>query len=193
MVIATSGRCLTKGEITMGVDIQLDSILLPWLDRYEFKSDPAGTADEVIAQLNDFYRDYESSGGYFRSGYNESDALWAMGLSWEDDVFPLRDAERKLPIAAARDLLAKIEARPLTPERCTEHIRANLTSGERRYQGRKSVQQMLDEMKAQVTGCELAEPEYDIEEFMPWRNRKRDTLMAILRRSIELNEPLSVS
>jgi hypothetical protein len=177
----------------MGVDIQLDSIFLPWLNRYKFKPRPTTTVDELVAYADEIYLDYESSGGYFRNAYNESDVMWAMGLSW-DDVFPLLDADRKLPITAARDLLAKIEARPLTRERCSAHIYANMTSGERTHQGHSSVQQFLDEMKAKATGCELAEAEPpDIEEFMPYWNRKRDTLIALLRRSIELDEPLNVS
>jgi hypothetical protein len=178
----------------MGVDIQLDSIFLPWLDRYEFKPPTINGAADAIDYLNGIYRDYESTGAYFRNAYNESDVMWAMGLSWYDDVFPLLDADGKLPIAAARDLLAKIEARPLTRERCSAHIYANMTNGQRTYQGRKSSQQMLDEMAAAATGLELAEAEPpEIEEFMPWWNRKRGTLMALLRRSIELGVPLSVS
>jgi hypothetical protein len=93
----------------MGVDIYLESIHLPHLERLENiplneRMTPlaAQTAEEEAHErANALFDGMRSSGGYFRNGYNNGDVMWVMGKSWPDTVGPMRDADGYLPIERA--------------------------------------------------------------------------------------------
>jgi hypothetical protein len=168
----------------MGVDIELRSVF---------------TEDVVDAALAKARRDasnpreygraihdaYTATGGYFRDPYNESGLFHALGMDWSKDVGPmLTDDEGswRLPIPAARHLLAELQAKPLTPA-MVEDV----------FTGRAKRGAMLT-----ILADALGEPDYEepspeqIAEMTAWLIKKRATLMALLRRSIDLNEPLLV-
>ena len=92
----------------MGADIYLNSVWEPFFAEYERRT------ERRRREPSETYEAFRSSGGYFRNAYNSSDIMWAMGLSWRH-VQTMLDAEHRLPIERARDLLALIETRPLTP------------------------------------------------------------------------------
>jgi hypothetical protein len=128
-----------------------------------------------------------ASGGYFRNGYNAGDVMWAMGLSWPDTVMPMLDADDRLPIERARELLAMIEARPLTREVIGRHYLENMTNGREQHPTTGPIAWIVD-------GAEAANklpPDFD--RICQFLQQKREDLLAILRKSIEMNEPLVCS
>jgi hypothetical protein len=128
-----------------------------------------------------------SSGGYFRNAYNGTDVMEAIGLSW-NTVLLMLDADRRLPIERARELITMIEARPLTREGYARH--------HEKY-GDGPLQGMHDKIKHEVTGETpiLTREEYanQLNAFFAFTSERREQLLAILRKSIALNEPLVVS
>src|SRR5258708_6958470 len=96
-----------------------------------------------------------ATGGYYRQPYNCSGLLPVLGLSWDDDIFPMLDHKRMLPIDGARHFLTALECRPISPS-------------------------------------DVEDAGDPVEMTAHWTKR-REILMALLRRSIETNEPLHVS
>jgi hypothetical protein len=166
----------------MGVDITLSSIFEPFFKNLEgsiaerrMKSDmqramAAGNIWKATQLPFDLYR---SSGGYFRNAYNSSDVMAAIGLSWEI-VFSMLDAEQRLPVERARELLAMIEARPLIRKEYARHLKSYGNGP-------------LDEAIGKPS------PLPDLDEAFAFVSERREQLLAILRKSIDLNEPLTCS
>jgi hypothetical protein len=86
----------------MGADIYLESIWSPIESRLAEELPPIPSRDD----LNKAFEQMAASGGYFRNGYNNSDIMWAMGLSWSDTVGAMLDGQDFLPIEKARELVA---------------------------------------------------------------------------------------
>ena len=149
----------------MGVDIYLPSIYEPFVANEDnFRPVAAG---DPVRYINAMFDRMRASGGYFRNGYNSGDVMWAMGLSWEGDVGPMLDEGHCLPIGRARELVALIEARPLTHERLGKVYLEELTDG--------------------------IEPHPDFEAWARFARERRAQLLALLQKSIELGEPLRCS
>jgi hypothetical protein len=178
----------------MGADIYLRSI-------YNASKDVPlnlrpNMSSEAFEELAAHKAKLEARGCYFRNGYNEGDVMWAMGLSWPHTVCPmlvsLCDDETGqprgdiLPVEQARKLVAIIEAHPLTREVVGAHIYKHFTDGRDEH----PMQQMLRPIIEKIVGeqPELAPPDFD--EMFTFLNQKRDRLLAILLKSIELDEPL---
>ena len=110
--------------------------------------------------------------------------MWAMGLSWPRTVGGMLNSEGYLPVERARELLAMIEARPLTKERLTQHYFDHITH---------SVEQHP------ITGWlfrslrELTPPPPDFDYLVAFLRQRRTELIALLKKSIALNEPLLCS
>jgi hypothetical protein len=49
--------------------------------------------------------------GYFRDSYNDSNLLWKFGLSWWNDIIPLLDDDRYLPVQKQKTLLTMLKER----------------------------------------------------------------------------------
>jgi hypothetical protein len=135
--------------------------------------------DAVIGYMNAIYKALEDTGNYYREGYNRFGLLPHLGLSWHDDVAPLLSEDRTLPINAARHFLVELESRPVSPAMTdTTHERAG-------------------PMEKLVESEGMIEPptadDIDHEATFEHLVRKRKVLIALLRRSIETNEPLDVS
>jgi hypothetical protein len=182
-----------KGANQMGADLRLKSIFDPWFADFEARGglDPAVTdAGDRIART---YTAYESSGGYLRNGYNAGDVMWAIGLSWHTTVLPMLDDKRQLPVDRARELVAMIEERPLTRERVAQHALENMDDDEQ-HPVMGSVMAMAHHAEEEVTRRPpppTLPP--DIDDLFGFLSRKRAILLALLRKSIELNEPLECS
>jgi hypothetical protein len=185
----------------MGVDITLNSIWEPWFADFEARNGfeallgdkKKDTAAEGLARASRIYHAYESSGGYFRNGYNTGDVMWAMGLSWRGTVRPMLDGEHRLPVDRARELVAMIEERPLTRERVAQHALENMDDDEQ-HPLTGPIMAMAHRAEEEALGRPrppMMPP--DFEELFGFLSRKREVLLALLRKSIELNEPLECS
>jgi hypothetical protein len=133
---------------------------------------------------------YASSGAYFGNGYNAGDIMWALGLSWWGTVGDMLDESHHLPVDKARELLAMIEARPLTKESVGKHLLANMTGGREEHPLGGPVARLMVEAGVM---SEQALPPPDFDRLMSHLTKKREELLTILRKSIDLNEPLSCS
>lgn len=131
----------------------------------------------------------------FRNSYNFSDVMWAMGLSWWGTVGLMLDRNRRLPVQRARELLALLEERPLTDQRLTEHWFRNLgTRGEEPpITDPLEIVAVSSRELPEGTGLRLPPglrlgPPIDL--WTQFLRTRRQQLIAILRKSIELDEPL---
>jgi hypothetical protein len=121
--------------------------------------------DRALSIIDDF----RASGGYFRNGYNRGDVMAAMLIGWRQ-VAQMLDDRGYLPVDCAGELVGEIEKRPLSREHVVKHV-----VGDHLYEG----------------GTPPTEKETD--DLVTFLNMRRDELLAILRKSIELNEPLHCS
>jgi hypothetical protein len=164
----------------MGADVGLKSVLKAFL----------GTQREHCRlDCADFTqcRCLKESGGYFRDAYNAWDLLWALGLSWTNDVLPmLVTGDRLLPIAAARFLISTIEERPLSRERVERHYLENVCDGIVRHP-------VTAALVVAHTGAPGTFSPPDFASYHSDLLQKRERLLALLRKSVELNEPLVCS
>jgi hypothetical protein len=187
----------------MGVDIYLNSIWEPFWSAFEGsladgrlqkEVDRAMAAHDIEKATTVVYDAYRASGGYFRNGYNAGDVMWAMGLSWSGDVGPMLDAKHFLSIENARKLVAMIEARPLTRERIARHILEHMTDGKGPHPVTGPTFALMNEAYAEATG-DAAPPlrPPDFEKLSTFLLKRREELLVILRKSIELDEPLEIS
>jgi hypothetical protein len=186
----------------MGADIYLESVWDPWFAAFEATEKARAkalaadwkTADDIRRAVDRLYDAYRSSGGYFRNGYNSGDVMWAMGLSWTETVRPMLDAKERLPVGRARELVAMMEARPLTREGVARHIFAHMTDGvEPHPVTGRLFQKMQDEAdKTMGLPPQPALPP-DFDHLFAFLSKRREDLLAILRKSIALDEPLLCS
>jgi hypothetical protein len=138
-----------------------------------------------------FFDEARASGGYFRNGYNAGDVMWAMGLSWQETVRPMLNQRRYLPVKRARELVEIIEARPLTRERVAAHIFEHMTDGVEPHPVTGGTMQMMEEAMAAAAGVKVRRKRPpDVEVSFRFLNARREELLTILRKSIELGEPL---
>jgi hypothetical protein len=167
----------------MGVDIYLKSVFDP---DSEWPLDLA-TGINPIAAINAMYVRMEATGGYFRNAYNNTNVMWVMGLDWGRTVEPMLQGQNRndLPIECARELVTLIEAQPLSEERLVDHFFSTMTDGVDPSPGTGRLMTMLAE------GRPIVPPAF--EDWAKFVHRKRETLLALLHKSIELSEPLVCS
>ena len=121
-----------------------------------------GMKAEWHAKVEKYFDAMHPEDGYFRDSYNATSVFQVMGLSWWELGDELLDESSHLPVDKAKVLLAMIEQRPISYETVTAH-----------YEQHK-----------------LHESKQSIDEWYKYFTAKREQFMALLRRSIELNEPL---
>jgi hypothetical protein len=172
----------------MSVEIYLNSIWKPWFEAFKARGEidaiVRAHADDPMHALGCVNDAYRSTGAYFVNYYNAGDVMWAMGLSWHETVAPMLDTEQRLSVDRARELLAMVEARPLTREVVARHIFENMTDGVRPMQ---EMDLML------VVGEPLPTKPPDLDYAHAYLSKRRDGLLTLLRKSIELDEPLVCS
>jgi hypothetical protein len=175
----------------MGADIYLQSVWKPFEEKLKLTPPPAfESGADVEAFMSHRYDEMRASGGYFRNGYNAGDVMWAMGLSW-DTVAAMLDQDRCLPIPRARELVEMIEARPLTRERVAAHIFEHMTAGVEPHPLNGQMLQMVREAVAAGRGELPPRPSPpDLDQMLWFLSKRRDELLTLLRKSIELGEPL---
>jgi hypothetical protein len=178
----------------MGVDICLESIWNPFMKKLESEPPPVRRPDQSMEEfIISMYDRYRASGGYFRNGYNAGDVMWASCLSW-NIVAEMLDKNHYLPVERARELVEMIEARPLTREHVVARVFGNMGNG---HPVTETIARIVEEAKQQATG-EAPPPrqpptQEEVDNGVAFLNTRRDELLAILRKSIELNEPLRCS
>jgi hypothetical protein len=164
----------------MGLDIHLPSIFTDEVceavcERVS-KTHAPGDVDRIIDAA---YAGYAETGGYFRDPYNRFGLLPILDI----DIYPLVSEDGTLPIEAARFLLAEVESRELTPASIEAAILGSPTHP-------------MVAMSEHLLGIRPPDPDRDNIDWLAtyaWLIKKRETLIALLRRSIELNEPLHCS
>ena len=119
--------------------------------------------------------------------------MWASGLSW-NIVGEMLDKNRYLPVKRARELVEMIEARPLTRDHVVAHVFGDMCNGHPVMGG---IMRMVEEVEQEVTG-EVPPPrqpptQEEIDSLVAFLNTRRNDLLAILWKSIELDEPLRCS
>jgi hypothetical protein len=146
----------------------------------ETTSDAASNA----AAASKMFNEMRASGAYFRNGYSSGDVMWAMGLSWPHTVGGMLDSEGYLPVERARELLAMIEARPLTKERLTQHYFDHITHGVEQHP-------VTGWLFRSLRGLLVLPPNFDT--LAAFLRQRRTELIALLKKSAALNEPLLCS
>jgi hypothetical protein len=164
----------------MGCDISLRSV---------FTEDVMNEALRKAGESNDpgkFYAEALATGGYFREAYNRYSLIAALGMDWNEDVGPLLNDKGELSIAGARHLLAELEVRPVSPAMVDD-----VCAGRSRlHPGVRVMQEQLGELAENaVPGPQEGDQAFFTDHLI----KRRELLMALLRRSIELNEPLECS
>jgi hypothetical protein len=155
----------------MGADIYLSSIADRARSMYEPLFNDAvkrrnlakteGMKAEWQAKVEKYFDAMHPEEGYFRDSYNPSSVFQVMDLSWWE-LGARMLVDDHLPIDKAKKLLTMIERCPITYEMVTAHYEKN----------------------------ELHESKQSIDEWFKYFTAKRERFMALLRKSIELNEPL---
>jgi hypothetical protein len=171
----------------MSYEPQLEEAMKHWESDFPSSRDP-----QVILRAVEASYAYQAAiGGYFRNGYNAGDVMWAMGLSWSRDVGPMVDDEGCLPLDHAQRLIDMIEARPLGRSEIAKHYLEHMTNGKEEH---PLTGPMLEAMRA---GDNDSEPEHllppDFDELAEFLTGKQTELLAILRKSVGLGEPLRCS
>jgi hypothetical protein len=158
--------------MNMGADITLPSISNRARSMYEplfndagkrrDRAKTEGMRAEWQAKVEKYLDAMHPEDGYFRDSYNPSSVFQVMDLSWWELGDKLLDESDHLPVDKAKDLLALIEQRPISYEAVTAHYEQN----------------------------NLHESKQSIDEWYKFFVAKRERFMALLRKSIELDEPL---
>jgi hypothetical protein len=164
----------------MGADLYIES---QWAPQSERVISEAGDGPDAI---NKFYQAARATGAYFHNSYNVYDVMFAMGLSWWKTAIPMLE-DNGLPIHRARELVDMIEARPLNKQTFSRHYFEVATGTTNPI-----IAPLIHNLPAE-TDKPSQPPVPSFEELLSVLQRRRDELLAILRKSIELNEPVVCS
>jgi hypothetical protein len=145
--------------------------------------DPAVMAkkNELQEKVSEAYEAMYAE-GYFRDSYNETSLFWMLGLSWwelGDRLLKETDEGRVLPIDKARDHLAVMEAARDDFDRLFKMWVKKQRAGEPRYEGDKHTKPWTFRGKGNT-----------VADWRVYFSTKLDAWIALLKQSIELNEPL---
>ena len=127
------------------------------------------------AQVRELY----AAGAYFRDDDGPQGVMAAMDLSWRSDLVESLDPFGRLSTAAAQDLIAAVESRPLTNEQLTLQYFKKLSA----WQTSRSFDRGIHRV--------LLPP--DILTFSRSLVHRRSQLLAILKMSVDWGEPLICS
>lgn len=168
----------------MGADIYLNTDYQPNHEKYEplfvawarrrdayHERGAENLANDAQKKVTEYYNKMFET-GYFRDSYNESNLLWTMDLSWWGDVGDNLDEDtRTLPIDKAQWLLDELYARHDMIAQAVPEISA----------------------KAVEKGWDQGGQSWDVDTLTNYFQEKWEQLTTMLRRSIELGEPLECS
>jgi hypothetical protein len=165
----------------MGADIYLQSVWKPFAENNPPRAPMPGTT---------VFDEMRASGGYFRNSYNNGDVMWAMGSSWQA-VGEMLDEYGYLPVDRARELVEMIEARPLTREQVIAHVFGDMCNDHPLIgRVRKTLHKLAAKNGEQPPDPHRMPTQEETDDLVAFLNKRRDELLAILRKSIELDEPL---
>jgi hypothetical protein len=173
-------------EDAMGADLVLKSIMQPFFDS-NINDRPVKPWDlEHAEALHHRFDAMNAAGGFFRNGYDAGDVMFAIGMSWQD-VGRMLDDESCLPIPRARELLAIIKSRPLTRQGVGRHVLENMMDGCDGHPITTRSKDIIEEDRP--VAVRVAGP-LNIDELHHFLSRKHGELIAILEKSIAIDEPL---
>ena len=142
--------------------------------------EPDGEDEIDLTSLNPAQvRELYAAGAYFRDGDGPQDVMAAMDLSWRSDLVESLDPFGQLPTAAAQDLIATVESRPLTNEQLTQKYFKKLPA----WHTSRSFDRGIPRV--------LLPP--DILTFSHSLVHRRSQLLSILKMSVDWGEPLICS
>ena len=124
-------------------------------------------------------RELYAAGAYFRDDDGPLDLMAAMDLSWQYDIVENLNGSGELPIAAARNVIAKIKSQPLTNERLALHYSQILPA----WHPSRSFERGIP--------CVHLPPH--LLTFSRSLVHRRSQLLSILKVSVEWDEPLVCS
>jgi hypothetical protein len=158
----------------MGFDMWLPSIFDYDSPQGELLSAVDGDRVSSPIYKERVYDAMRATGAYYREGDNGRGLLSLLGLSWHEIMDSLED-RTTLPPTRARHLLAELEKRPFTKA---------MLFAER--------QETATEQPMPPSPREFDLSEEQINEACSLYAKRRQELMALLRRAIERNEPLRI-
>jgi hypothetical protein len=147
--------------------------------------DSAGTGEDPLGFATRIYDALRATGGYYREAYNGHGLLAVIGMSWTEILNSLGDPSL-LPPCRARDLLAELEARPITYP---------MVRGQCRNDRDARLVRVLEAACALAPQPQPNKDRYsdlDCGEVYGHYVARRNQLMALLRTAIERDEPLCV-
>lgn len=135
--------------------------------------------DKLQAYVNEAY-EMMAEAGYFRDSYNDTSLFWMLGLSWAKLSDELLDEDYNLPIEAARRHLAVVET---ARDRFDPLFAAWV---ERERQGKSTARGDAYDLE----GNNFTGEDNTVADWEAYFREKLDRWIALLKQSIELNEPL---
>jgi hypothetical protein len=176
-------------------DLYLSSIWEAWLRNFErgktaakLRRDMSRTRTPVDL-IHDAFR---TSGGAYFNGCDVTDPLAAAGLNWPD-VFATCEEDYddwlQLPVANAQALIIALEARPPSRAQFVRHL---LEIG---YGHSGPVQQFVNDLLADTGRPSAQTPRNfspkEVDQLLATTTKRREELLGLLHKSVELNEPCS--
>tara|TARA_R110002020_G_scaffold473812_1_gene703644 strand:+ start:339 stop:776 length:438 start_codon:yes stop_codon:yes gene_type:complete len=98
----------------MGADVYMAKGFDKRMEEHRVLLDELGDhpSHEQLAPLYD--KIYVQGDVYYRDSYNSGSVLWAMGLSWWNDILPMLDDEGTLDKDGIETFLGLVEDKPLS-------------------------------------------------------------------------------
>jgi hypothetical protein len=148
------------------------------IDRDPKLSKQVAKLQEYVSEAYEILMD---SPGYFRDSYNDTSLFWLIGLSWWELGDHYLDEDRNLPIANAKRLLEMMQAaEPGFDEMFDEWVEKKRAGKKKGVDGA-----LYDEKPWTFKGKENG-----VEDWRKMFRTKLDRWIELLKRSIEMNEPL---
>jgi len=137
--------------------------------------------DKLQQYVGEAYEILTESPGYFRDSYNDTSLFWVLGISWWEIADKMLDEERNLPIEHAKELLAFME---------TERETFDETFAAWVEKKRKGKKEGVDGALYDEKPWKFDTEGGSVEDWRKMFRTKLDRFIELLKRSIEMNEPL---
>jgi hypothetical protein len=141
--------------------------------------------DKLQEYVSEAYDILMESPAYFRDSYNDTSLFWVLQISWWEIADKMLDEERNLPIDRAKELLAFMQ-----DERRTFDATFDAWVEKKRKGQKEGVDGAIRDEKPWTFGETGSNTESSVEEWRKMFATKLDRFIDLLKRSIEMDEPL---